>query len=96
MKILAIERENPGLTSKDFKPYLDHEAKMVWELYEKGVIREIYFGAEEHNAHIVLECENLEKAQNILNDLPLVRNNLIKFDLTTLIPYNGFNRLFMK
>ena len=96
MKILAIEKEKSGLTSENFKPYLEHEAKMVWELYEQGIIREIYFGKEEHNAHLILECESIDQVKEILNELPLVRNNLIQFELTTLLPYNGFTRLFSK
>ncbi|HAF29408.1 MAG TPA: hypothetical protein DCG75_10215 [Bacteroidales bacterium] len=96
MKILAIEKEKPGLTSDDFKPYSTNEAKMVWKLYENGVIREIYFGKEKHNAHIIMESENLETAKQILAELPLVKNNLIEFEFTTLIAYTGFSRLFTK
>jgi muconolactone delta-isomerase len=69
---------------------------MVWDLYEKGIIREIYFGQEEHNAHIIMECENKEVAQTVLADLPLVKNKLIEFELTTLGAYTGFSRLFLK
>jgi hypothetical protein len=43
MKILAIEKEFAGKTAEDFKPHLEAEARKVWELYKKGVIREIYF-----------------------------------------------------
>lgn len=94
MKILAIEKEKPGLTSDDFKPYSAKEAKVVWDLYEKGIIREIYFGQEKHNAHIILECESKEMAKQILDDLPLVKNKLIEFEFTTLVAYTGFSRLF--
>lgn len=94
MKILAIEKEKPGLSAEDFKPHSKQEAEMVWNLYEQGIIREIYFGKEEHNAHIILECDCKETAVRILNNLPLVKNNLIEFELTTLVPYSGFVRLF--
>ena len=94
MKILAIEKENPGLTAKDFEPHLECESKMVWELYAKGIIREIYFGEENHTAHIIMECGDKDKAKRILDKLPLVKNNLIRFELTTLVPYTGFKRLF--
>lgn len=94
MKILAIEKEKPGLTAEDFKPHSVNEARLVWDLYEKGIIREIYFGEEEHNAHIILECDNKDIAKQILEELPLVKNNLIEFELTVLVPYTGFRRLF--
>jgi hypothetical protein len=44
---------------------LEAEARGVWELYKKGVIREIYFRADRTSAVLILECENLEEAQKI-------------------------------
>lgn len=43
MKILAIEKEIEGITADNFKPHLEAEALKVWDLYKKGIIREIYF-----------------------------------------------------
>lgn len=93
MKILAIEHEVPGLTSADFQPYFKEEATKVLELYEQGIIREIYFGRPEHNAIIILECLSIEDADDYLNELPLVKHKLITFSLTELMPYDGFSRL---
>lgn len=56
-------------------------------------MREIYF-TEEHNAVLILECENLEEAKELVNKFPLVQNGLITFDLMSLNPYSGFARLF--
>ena len=73
MKILAIEKEYDGKTAEDFQPYLEAEARQVWELYKKGVIREIYFHADQKSAIIILECKNIEEAEENLSTLPLVR-----------------------
>ena len=43
MKILALEKENPDTKSEVFTPHLRAEAARVWELYQRGQIREIYF-----------------------------------------------------
>jgi len=93
MKILAVEKELPDLKPADFEPYLKEEAQRVLELYQSGIIREIYFGKEEHNAIIIMECSDAAHAAELLNDLPLVKNNLINFRITELIPYDGFSRL---
>ena len=55
MKILAIEKELPNISSNDFKTYLKTEALRVWELYQSEIIREIYFDKNEHNTAIILE-----------------------------------------
>jgi len=92
MKILAIEKEQAGLASANFEPYLKPEAKHVYDLQQKGVIREIYFN-QNREAVLILECENLKVAGEVLKDFPLVKNGLISFDLMVLKPYSGFSRL---
>ncbi len=94
MKILAFEVEKPGLIAADFAPHLKDEASRAWVLHQAGVIRELYFRADQHTAVLVLECPTLEDAQAVLNTLPLVEHGLITFDLIPLIPYDGFARLF--
>ncbi len=94
MKILALEREIPGSQPDAFRPLLKAEAAKVWELHLRGVIRELYFNAEEHTAVLVLECEDLQAARRILDRFPLVESGLIDFELIPLAPYDGFARLF--
>lgn len=94
MKILAIEQEAVGVTPQDFQPHLSAEAAKVWELYQAGSIRELYFHRDQHIAVLMLECEDEQEARDILAMLPLVKEGLISFKLLPLIPYDGFSRLF--
>jgi muconolactone delta-isomerase len=94
MKILAIEKEPPGLSADDFKPHTKAEAARVWELYQTGVFRELYFRQDRPEAVLVLECADVDDANEILNTLPLVKAGLITFDVIPLGPYPGFARLF--
>jgi len=94
MKILAIEKEFEGKTSKDFQPYLKDEAKSVWDLYKHNFIREIYFRADQSSAVLMLESESVEEAEKTLAELPLVKKELICFEFIPLLPYPGFERLF--
>lgn len=92
MKYLAIEIENAGVEPSHFTPHLRNESLKVLELYEKGIIREIYFD-QYHCAVIVLECNSLNEVENIINSLPLVTNGLIHFEIRELSSYKGFSRL---
>jgi hypothetical protein len=96
MKILAIEKEVPGVTEEEFKPHLEAEAARVWELYQAGVFRELYFRQDWPGAVLVLECMDVEDATQVLNTLPLVQEGLIAFDVIPLVAYPGFSRLFAK
>ncbi|HEX2963407.1 MAG: superoxide dismutase [Ignavibacteria bacterium] len=94
MKILALEVENAGIGKDRFQPFLQEEARKVWELYQNGTIRELYFRTETDAAVLVLESDSIEEAREVLSALPLVRENLIQFQLIALKPYPGFKRLF--
>jgi hypothetical protein len=94
MKILALERELPGINAQQFQHYAQAEAYKVWLLYQAGLIRELYFRADKDMAVLVLECASTDEARVILADLPFVRQGLIAFDLIPLRAYPGFERLF--
>ncbi len=97
MKLLAIEREVPGIRDEQFtEEALRIEAAKAWELYQAGIIRELYFRTDWPGAVLVLECEGVEAALAALARLPLVAAGLITFELMPLGPYPGFARLFQK
>jgi hypothetical protein len=94
MKILALEVETEGTKPEQFAPHLQAEARRVWDLYQCGIIREIYFRGDRSDAVLILECADRSEAQHILESLPLVQAGLIRFDIIPLVPYPGFARLF--
>jgi hypothetical protein len=94
MKILALEKEISGIAVDKFKPHLKAEALRVWELYQAGVIRELYFRQDWPGAVLILECRDIEGAVEALDSLPQVKEGLITFEIIPLKPYPGFARLF--
>ena len=96
MKILALEKEIPGTTSEHFQPFLKQEARKVWELLQKDIIREIYFRQDRSAAVLILECSGVSEAEAILHSLPLFQENLIEFEIIPLAPYSGLERIFKR
>jgi len=94
MKILAIEHEIPSTKGERFQPHLRAEASQVWELYQAGILREIYFQQDQPIAVLILECANVDEADQVLSTLPLVKEGLIAFEVIPLRPYPGLARLF--
>ncbi|MFX0168391.1 MAG: superoxide dismutase [Candidatus Hodarchaeota archaeon] len=94
MKIIALEREIPGIEAEAFTPHLQTEVRKIWELYQAGIIRELYFRADRQEAVLILECEDIPTARKHLSKLPFVKAGLIIFDLIPLKAYPGFSRLF--
>jgi hypothetical protein len=94
MKILALEKETPGISDDQFGPHLKAEARQVWELQQAGILREIYFTADTQCAVLILECADAMEASAVLKTLPLVQHGLIEFEVHPMIPYPGFSRLF--
>ena len=94
MRMLAIEKEVPGGPDDAYEPHLKAEAARAWELYQAGVIRELYFRADWPGAVLVLECAGADEANAVLATLPLVQHGLITFEIIPLTAYPGFSRLF--
>lgn len=94
MKILAMERERAGATPEQFRQHSKAEARRVWELTQANIIREASFRADRNEAVLVLECESVEEARDILSTLPFVQNGLIEFESIPLRAYPGFEKLF--
>jgi hypothetical protein len=95
MKFLAIEKEVDGVDWSNSNEILKEEARVAADLYLKGMIREIYFN-DSQCAVILLESRSKETAIEVLNELPLVKAEMITFEITELKPYTGFSRLFEK
>lgn len=94
MRIIAIQKEVPGLSTRDFVPHLRDEALQGWRLYKEGIIREMYFRDDKPEAVLILECKDVDEAEEKLAMLPLVQKGLITFELIPLRPYHGYERLF--
>ena len=94
MRILAIEKEVPGIPAEACHPHLKDEARCVWQLYLAGVVREMYFRQDQTTAVLMLECATADEAHATLSTLPLVRAGLITFEVIPLVPYPGLARLF--
>jgi hypothetical protein len=93
MKILAIEKEVPGVDwSSVSKGLLAQEALDVYRMYLAEQLREHYFN-EEKRAILVLECDSKTQAQELLGQLPLVDKSLIAFEIMELHPYTGYDRI---
>ncbi|HTP01365.1 MAG TPA: hypothetical protein VMJ64_08335 [Anaerolineales bacterium] len=93
MKILALEHDLSS-QSIEHAAELKEEARCVWQLYQSGIIREVYFRGDRAEAVLMLECKDPGEARRILDTLPLVRSGLIDFEIIPLAPYPGFGRLF--
>ncbi len=93
MRLLAIEKDNDSGTGQADRDLLEQESREVYALYQKGIIREMYFN-QNHEAVLLLECENVAYAEELLSRLPLVADGVIRFEISELRPYTGFERLF--
>ncbi len=94
MQILALSRRRPGTTPETLAPWLEAEAARAFELIAAGVFRSVHLCPERPGSMIVLECASLDEARSQLGTLPMVREGLIDFELSRLLPYTGVRALF--
>src|SRR5215216_3929811 len=92
MKIFALEHELPKAKAEQFSRLAAAEAQKAWDLYQAGILRELYFREDRTEAVLILECASVDEAQDVLEMLPFVQAGLIAFELIPLKAYSGFER----
>jgi hypothetical protein len=71
LKILAIEREVPGTPADAFAPYLKAEAAHAWQLYQAGVVRELYFRQDEHSFTALRHVLRPSEERSLITRMPI-------------------------
>jgi hypothetical protein len=69
------------------------EAKAVWNLNKTGELRDIWF-TKNKDAVLLIEAHNEKSVIAIMDQLPLVKEDLIDYTIIELQPYTGYERLF--
>jgi hypothetical protein len=87
MKYLALDRIRPTASIDRMRPLFKQEAQLAYQLYQKGVIRELYFRTDRPGAAIILECKDAAEAQEVLATLPLAKEGFLDFELVPLGPF---------
>lgn len=67
---------------------------MAWDYYRRGVLRQIFSRQDRPGAVLLLECDSLVAAEALVSELPLVRDDLIEFQVVPLSPFVNFELLF--
>jgi hypothetical protein len=94
MKMLVLPKPIEGVSREEMLRHAPAEIQAVWELYKQGIVREFYTRANEPNRVVlVLESANVEAAWDALATLPFAQLHLIDFDVITLAPFFGLERL---
>lgn len=94
MKIIAISSRREGVTPEKAQEFQKQEARRVWELYTENTVREIYFRKDRPGGVLVLECDSIDQAREILGTLPMVKNGLTEFEFIPVGPYDRWSVLF--
>ena len=90
---MISRRRVEQFTPADFTPHVQAEWDHGCELYQAGVVRQIWHRADAAGgACMILEAETLEAAQAAMNELPLIKLGMLEIvALIPLKPYAGFS-----
>jgi hypothetical protein len=96
MQILAIDKIAEGVTPAILGPHLPNELAATIDLYLKEKIRAFYFRKDRMGVVFIMECESVQEATEILSTLPMVKENLLAFDLIPIGPLMPLGMLLNK
>jgi hypothetical protein len=85
-KILAIGRWTSAATEAKIRPVMLDEANATVRLYLDGVVDEWFIQQDHSGVVFLLNVTDSDKARELLEQLPLGRASLMKFELVPLGP----------
>jgi hypothetical protein len=74
------------------KPHMPAEVPHTLQLYLDGVVEQFWF-REQKGPIFLMNVESVEQAQAVLNTLPLVKANLMTYELMPVGPLAPLGRL---
>lgn len=89
MKVIVIATRKPEAKPEDFAPHLENEVKVALGMYRDEIVREIYSRSDGKGAVLVLECDDLAHAEQLVAGLPLAAAGLLTFEFYGTKPYRG-------
>lgn len=96
MKIIGITRRigNSAQDNEARAALLLPEIHEAWRLQQSDFIREFYLAPQQQAVVVIIEAASEAEAAERLKVLPMVRDELLVFDLIGLAPYPSFAKLF--
>ena len=92
---LVITHDKPNVNWKEQEQLLKQEAKVLWDLQKKNIIRNIWFTKNTREAILIIEEKDSIRTKEIIDTFPLVKEGLITYAIVELVAYDGYERLFI-
>lgn len=89
MKVVVIATRKQDAKPEDFAPHLEDEVKVALGMYRDEYVREIYSRSDGKGAVVVLECNDIAHAEQLMAGLPLAAAGLLSFEFYGTKPYRG-------
>lgn len=87
MKILVIDCMSADATKEKILPHRLDEARKVLGHFLSGKLREIYSRQDHAGVVQILECDNLDEAKALMDEMPLKQHGFVEFEYIPLGPY---------
>ena len=92
---LVITHDKPNVNWNEQEQLLKQEAKVLWDLQKKNIIRNIWFTKNTREAILIIEEKDSIRTKEIIDTFPLVKEGLITYAIVELVAYDGYERLFI-
>lgn len=94
MQYLVLTQNTRDFNWIDHQEILADEAKVIWQSFRAGNLRNIWLTENKNDAVLIFESDSEAFVKSILDSLPLVQEGMISYQVIGLTPYKGFERLF--
>lgn len=85
MKVFAIASAKPSLTPEKLQQHMPNEVPATLQLYLGGKVEQFWF-REKAGPIFLMNVESIDQAKTILDELPLVADGLMTYELLPVGP----------
>ena len=95
MQFVLITRPANGASVDDISASAKDQALAIWQNYQTGIFRQMFdIQNKPGSSAIIMTADNIDDATQIVEQLPLVKNMLIEYDLIPVGHFFPFSALF--
>ncbi len=96
MMVVGLGKPRPGVPMEKVFTKVREEVTMGWDLYSKGIFRQLLYRHDEGGVVIIMEVKDMDEAKRITAKMPMVEAGLTEWELIPVGPFTHFEALFPK
>lgn len=96
MRFLITFSPKSKVSMERILPLVDEEESLAWRFYREGFVRDFFMTDRAGTVIVIAEAASATDVRRRFEELPLVKAELVDYDVVELRPFTNWETLFSK